>query len=375
VIGQRRQAWCPRCDELRDARAGSPCPVCSASLVGLPQVSRAGAWRGSRDALVQRTRSLLAAVRVVALVAVLLALLAGSFVAGRSSRPSGSASAAEPATTRPSGVRVLPGGGLASDISRVFGWSLLRGTVTLTLNRITATGGTTKITLEASGLEHGWELAGVVGLRLLDTSGRQLPVGLPEGTPLAADDLQNLGGGSSTGTIEVPRRIDPNTVGGASVSQIVQQRRSNEHLRGTLVDTELKRQMDTSPQSPLDRPGTCADCRLEVHCADCETVRVMGSEYRDGRVLVLLSETGRPQSQGSLASADILVSAAGAGGQIGSFQDTAEGGDTVVEFAAKDLADILPRGQQQMGFDVTAGLTRTEFVNGPWQLDARGGQR
>jgi hypothetical protein len=375
VVGQRRQAWCPRCDELRGARAGSPCPVCSAPLVALTQVSRAAAWRDGRDALLQRTRSLLAAARVVALAAVLLALVAGSFAAGRSSRPSSSASAAEPTTTRPAGVRSLPGGGLASDISRVFGWSLLRGTVTLTLSRITATGSTTRITLEASGLERGWAIAGVVGLRLLDASGRQLPVGLPEETPLAADDLQDLGGGSTTGTIEIPRRIDPNTVGGASVTQIVQQRRSSERLRGTLVDPELKRQMDTSPQSPLDRPGACADCRLEVRCADCETVRVMGSQYRDGRVLVLLSQTGRPRSQGGLASADILVSAAGPGGQIGSFQDTAEGGDTVVEFAARDLAGILPRGQQQMGFDVTAGLMRTEFVNGPWRLDARGGQR
>ncbi|HZD73277.1 MAG TPA: hypothetical protein VE776_05235, partial [Actinomycetota bacterium] len=311
----------------------------------------------------------------VAVAAVLLALVAGAFAAGRLSRPSSGASAAEPTTTRPSGVRTLPGGGLASDISRVFGWSLLRGTVTVTLKRITATGSTTRITLEASGLERGWAFGGVVGLRLLDSSGRPLPVGLPDGTPLAADDLLDLGGGSSGGTIEIPRRIDPNTVGGASVTQIVQQRRSREHLRGTLVDTELKRQMDTSPQNPLDRPGGCSDCTLEVHCADCETVRVMGSEYRAGRVLVLLSQKGRARAEGSLASADILVSASGPGGQIGSFQDTAEGGDTVVEFTARELAGVLPRGQERMGFDVTAGLMRTEFVNGPWRLDARGGQR
>jgi hypothetical protein len=374
MVGQRRQAWCPRCDELRGARPGSSCPVCSAPLLGLPQVSRAAAWRAGRDRLVERLRTLLSAARVVAVAAVVLALVAGAFAAGRSSRPSGAAAAAAAPTTTDASGRALPGGGLSTDISRVFGWSVLQGDVTLTLNRITATGPTTRIVFEVSGLERDWSFGGVVGLRLTDASGRQFAVGRPN-EPLAADELEDLGGGSVLGTVDLGRRIDPNTVAGATVAQILQLRRSSERLQGTLVDAELKRLMDSSPQDTLDRPGACPACTLEVRCVRCETVRVMGSSYRDGRVVVLLAQTGQQASGESLAHADILVSAAGPGGQIGSFEDTSEGGDTVVEFAARDLAVSTPRGQQGMAFDVMAGVTRSQSLNGPWQLDQRGGQR
>jgi hypothetical protein len=373
MVGQRRQAWCPRCDELRAARAGSRCPACGAPLVALPQVSRVASWRAGRDALVDRMRSMLSAVRVLAVALVALALVAGGFVAGRSSRPSGTAAAAAPTTTQDSG-RPLPGGGFSTDVSRVFGWNVLHGVVTLTLNRITAAGATTRISFEVSGLERDWTFGGVVGLRLTDSSGRQLAVGRPD-EPLVADELENLGGGSVQGTVEVPRRVDPNAVAGASVAQIIALRHSSERLRGTLVDAELKRQMDSSPEEPLNRPNGCPSCTLEVRCAHCETVRVMGSAYRNGRVVVVLSQTGPQASSGSLATADILVSAAGPGGQIGSFEDTAQDGDTVVEFAARDLAANTPKGQQRMSFDVMAGVMRSQLVNGPWRLDQNGGQR
>ena len=371
MVGQRRQAWCARCDELRASRPGSPCPVCSASLVALPQLSRTVGWRGGRDALAQRLRSLLPLARAVAIAAVTLALVAGAFAGGRSSRPSSSASAST--STRASG-RPLPGGGLSTDVSRVFGWSVLHGTVTLTLNRITATGGTTQINFEVSGLDREWTFGGVIGLRLTDSAGRELAVGRPN-EPLAADELESLGGGSVRGTVSLTRRIDPNAVAGATVAQIIELRRSSETLRGALVDAELKRSMDTSPQTAPDRQGTCSTCSLEVACVDCETVRVMGATYRDGRVVVLLSQPGQEASDESLAAADISVSTGGAGGQVGSFEDTAEGGDTVVEFTARDLASSTPRGQGRMPFEVVARVMRSQLLTGPWQVDQRGGQR
>jgi hypothetical protein len=209
---------------------------------------------------------------------------------------------------------------------------------------------------------------------LEDSSGRQLPVGRPN-EPLAAEELENLGGGSVLGTVELSRRIDPNAVAGATVSQVIAMRRSGEHLRGTLVDEELKRLMDASPQNVLNRQGLCPACSLEVRCVDCETVQVEGSTYRDGRVVVLLSQEGGPSSgEESLADADISVSS-GAGGQVGSFESTASGGDTVVEFAGRDLAASTPQGRQRMSFDVVATVVRSQLVSGPWRLDQRGGQR
>jgi hypothetical protein len=340
-------------------------------MVGLPQVSPAAAWRGGRDALLRRLRSLLPAARVAGVIVVALALVAGAFAAGRSSRPSSSAAA--PATTGVAG-RPLPGGGLSTDVSRVFGWSVLHGAVTLTLNRITASGGTTRIVFEVSGLERDWSFGGVIGLRLTDSSGRQLAIGRPN-EPLAADELEDLGGGSVLGRVELTRRIDPNAVAGVTVAQLYALRRSRENLQGTLVDAELKRQIDSSPQNVLDRQGVCSTCSLRVRCRDCETVRVSGFTYRDGRVVLLLSQAGRqaPGPGESLADADILVTTDLR--QVGSFESTAEGGDTVVEFDARDLAASTPRGQERMSFAVAARVVRSQLLSGPWQIDQQGGRR
>ena len=370
MVGQRRQAWCPRCDEVRGARPGSPCQVCSASMVALPQGPGTPGWRGGRTELAGRLRTLLPVARVAATTAVAAALVAGAFVGGRSSRPTAAASA--PTTTESAG-RVLPGGGLSTDVSRVLRWSVLTGDVTLTLNRITATAGTTRILFEVSGLQRDWSFAGVIGLRLSDSAGRQLAVGTPN-EPLAVDEPQDLGGGSLEGTVELPRRLDPNAIAGVTVAQVVAMRRSGEHLRGTLVDAELKRVMDSSPQNDLNRQGPCPTCTLEVHCAQCESVTVAGSTYRDDHVVMVLSQAGRPAPGETLADADIAVSS-GPGGQVGSFASSAEGGDTVVEFAARDLAVVTERDQPRMPFDVVATVMRSQVLSGPWRLDQRSGQR
>jgi hypothetical protein len=340
--------------------------------VALGHPSQAATWRGRRDLLVERLRAALPAARVVGGVLVLLAVMAGAFAGGRSARPSGGAAAAAPTTTA---GRPLPGGGLSTDVSRAFGWSVLNGNVTLTLNRITATGGATHVVFEVSGLERDWTFGGVQGLQMTDSAGRQLVAAAP-GEQLSADELQDLGGGSVVGTIELSNRVDPNAVASVSVAQVVATRRSSEQLRGSLLDAELKRRMDSSSAPNLvDRPGACPDCRLEVHCVDCETARVAGSTYRDGRVVVLLSQAGKVVPGEALADADILVSTNGPGGQIGSFESSTEGGSTVISFDARDLASATSQGQQRMGFDVTASVMRSEVVNGPWLIDRNSGQR
>ncbi|HEX8930651.1 MAG TPA: hypothetical protein VGA45_17180, partial [Actinomycetota bacterium] len=216
MVGQRRQAWCPRCDELRGSRPDSPCPQCAAPLVALGHPSQAATWRGRRDLLVERLRAALPAARVVGGVLVLLAVMAAAFAGGRSARPSGGAAAAAPTTTA---GRPLPGGGLSTDVSRAFGWSVLHGNVTLTLNRITASAGTTQVVFEVSGLERDWTFGGVQGLQMTDSAGRQLLATAP-GEQLSADELQDLGGGSVLGTVELSNRVDPNAVASVSVAQV-----------------------------------------------------------------------------------------------------------------------------------------------------------
>jgi hypothetical protein len=372
MVGQRRQTWCPRCDELRGTRPGSPCPQCSAPVVALGS-AQAGSWRGRRDQGVERLRAALPAARVAAGVLVVLAVLAGAFAGGRSARPSSPAAAAA-ATTPPAG-RELPGGGLSTDVSRAFGWSVLHDKVTLTLNRITATAGTTRIIFEVSGLERDWTFGGIAGLRVNDQGGRELSGGNP-GDVLPADELQELGGGSTVGTVELSHRVDPNSVASVSVSEVLATRQSREELHGSLDDAELKRRMDSAPSpGQVDRPGACADCTLEVQCVKCETARVAGSTYRDGHVVVLLSPAGPARPGESLADAEIVVSADGPGGQIGSFESADQGGAVVISFDARDLASATPHDQARMPFDVSARVMRSEVVNGPWRIDQNGGQR
>src|SRR5919198_6403072 len=124
VIG-RRPAWCPRCDEVRQARPGSACPTCSARLVMLQRGSAQNTLLARRDALLQQARSWLPALRVVGVAAALLGLLAGAFVAGRSSSPASAAPAAPPTTAAT--VLTTPGGRTLSGGLREFGWRAERG--------------------------------------------------------------------------------------------------------------------------------------------------------------------------------------------------------------------------------------------------------
>jgi hypothetical protein len=340
--------------------------VCSATLVALPQLSRTPGWRGGRAALAQRVEALLPGLRVAAVTVVAAALVATAFVAGRSTRPAAASGASAPTTTAEASGSALPGGGFSSDVSREFGWSVLHGDVTVTLNRVTATGRSTVVTLEVSGLRRDWSFAGVAGLALTDAAGRQLASGSPLGSQ--AEERLNLGGGSQQGSIQLSRRVDPNAVAGVTITHVLAMKASNDQLSGTLVDAALKRAFDQSPESQPKQPATCPDCRLQVRCQSCEAASVAGTGYSGGRVTVLLSQVGRPLPGERLGDADIAVSG-DHGIRIGSFETTSDNGDTVVQFSARDLATTVGPGQSSMPFQIVASLQRTQVVNGPWRID------
>jgi hypothetical protein len=335
--------------------------------MALPRLPTTPGWRGRRAALARRLESLLPALRVGAVTVVAATLVAVAFAAGRSTRPAAAASASSaPTTTAEASGSALPGGGFASDVSRAFGWSVLHGDVTVTLNRVTAAGRSTIVTLEVSGLQRDWSFAGVAGLALTDAGGKQLATGSPNGSQ--AEERLNLGGGSQQGSIRLNRRVDPNAVAGATVTHVLALRASNDRLTGTLVDAALKRAFDQSPDSVAKPPASCPDCRLEVRCQRCESASVVGTGYAGGRVTVLLSQVGRPQPGERLADADIAVTG-GHGIRIGSFETTGDDGDTVVQFSARDLATTVAPGGSAMPFEIVASLQRSQVVTGPWRID------
>jgi hypothetical protein len=366
-----RQAWCPRCDEVRRARPGSACTTCSARLVRLPQLSGAAPWLAGRAALLQEARSLLPALRAVAAGAVVLALLAGAFVAGRSSSPASAAPAA-PVTTSPPSL-TMPGGRVLPGRVRDFGWHAVHGRVSLLLRTLFVSGQTSSITFEAVGLDRGWSVEAVGDLHILDGQGQEL------GVRKLAQDLPVFrsrapADGITVITLSLQRHVDPDAVAQVRVGRLVLAQQPEEHLRGTLVDADLKRSVDRSQPGRPDAasPASCPSCRVELRCDACQTIRAAGAAYRHGQVTLLLTPAGRVGEQ-SLGHADIVVS--GASGQIGSLDTTIEGGDTVVTFDGRELAATTDRGQARMAFEVTAILNQMRIVQGPWQLDQRSGSR
>jgi hypothetical protein len=371
VIG-RRPAWCPRCDEVRQARPGSACPTCSARLVTLPRGSSQAALLARRDALLRQARSWLPAVRVVGVAAVLLGLLAGAFVAGRNSSPASAAPAAPPTTAT---LLTTPSGRTLSGVVREFGWRADRGGVSLMLRRVAATGDTSSVTFEATGLQPGWTVEAVSGLRLLDAQGRELG---PSSTTL---DLPNFRSrepapGVSAVTVSLQRRVDPNAVARVSVSGLMVGQQSEDRLLGTLTDPDLKRRTDASQstqEGATAAPATCPSCRLQVRCAKCQTIRLAGTTYRHGQAALLLAPAARAASGETVVQADVAVSSSS--GQIGSLFTGTPSGGTVVSFDGRDLAAATQRGQSRMAFTVSAQINRMRTVTGPWEIDQRSGSR
>jgi hypothetical protein len=372
VIG-RRPAWCPRCDEVRQARPGSVCPTCSARLVALPRGSGQAALLARRDALLAQARSWLPALRVAGVAAVLLGLLAGAFVAGRSSSPASAAPAAPPTTAAT--LLTTPGGRTLSGSVRDFGWRADHGQVSLLLRRVFATGDTSSVTFEATGLQPGWMVEAVRGLRILDARGREL------GLSSIAQDLpafrsREPAAGVSVVTVSLQQRVDPDAVARVSVDQLILGQQSEERLLGTLTDPDLKRRTDaTQPpqETATTGPATCPSCSLQVRCAECQTIRLAGATYRRGQVALLLTPAGRAASGESVVQADVLV--ASSSGQIGSLLTGTSSGGTIVSFDGNDLAAATQRGQSRMSFSVTAQINRMRTVAGPWEIDQGSGSR
>jgi len=340
-------------------------------MVALPQTAGTAPWRGGRAALAQRLRPLLPAARAVVAGVVVAALVAGAFVAGRGNRPASAAAA--PTTGAGDVSQGLPGGGFVAGVSRNFGWSAQQGKVRLTLRRIMATGSTTRIAFELSGLERDWTLVGVRGLHLEATGGQELAARRLD-RPVPVVGAHDLGAGTVAAMIEIDRHIDPNSVARVTVEQVVAFQASRERLDGTLVDANLKRLTDESPGSQVQSPDTCQSCLLQVHCRDCGAVRLVGSTYRAGQVVLVLSRLGQFSGDETLAGADVEISSGGSG-QIGSLEASAPGGDTVIQFAARNLAAVTERGSTRMPFTVMATMSQGRVVNGPWRIDQRSGQR
>jgi len=372
----RREAWCPRCDELRAVRPGTACPVCGrAGLLALPpQPGQPGASLRGRAGT--RLRALLPATRTGAVVVLMLATIAGAFAVGRLSRSTPSATATPPASTLPGNVPNFSEDGPITG-RRDVGWRASDSGITVTLRGVTVGVGFTRLELNVAGLDR--RLPGVNalgGLRVQDANGNDL---LPGGEIAHINTASSEGGtdGSVDTDVVLDRAIDPQALAKVQVRGLTIADSLNERLGGVLVDPELQRNL-TEDGSFLRQRPTCPACKVRVDCGDCRIIRVAGTAYHRDQVLLWLEPVGSTRRPGLNATVRGVVAFTGGRGglELTSWADGPDrDGGAVVAFDANELANRstdADTGKGTMAFEVAVSVDAELPVRGRWVITQPG---
>lgn len=351
----RRQAWCPRCDELRPARAGSPCPACSSTLLRLPSAERRPTPAGWWDAATGRLRALLPAARTLAAGLAVVAVVAGAFAAGRVTRTTPSAGPVASSPTETTGDDLGP----ATRGDLTYGWpSPERNQLSLTLQRIQVRERGSTLTVRVDGLADGETVMGLRGVSVTDKDGGQLLRGGPVGFAPASDD----GRGGPEAEVLVRSPVDRlAAVAAVTVQGIFVTNQVLEEAEGTLVHPGL-RPSDESIEVKVP-PATCRGCGVKVRCRNCPTMAVAASDYRRRDVVILLTPKG-PLTR-SVLSGGPQVTIANALTDIQPTVSSGPDGTTAVRFDGASLAADSP-GRYKFMVSVQGHLERE--VSGPWRM-------
>jgi hypothetical protein len=360
-----RQAWCPRCDELRAARPGAACPTCGRGLLAVPQARPTEPPASLAGRAVGRLGAALPALRAASTGLVVLAVVAGAFAAGRATRSTPATAPSEPATT-------LPGFAQAGPLSgrRDFNWRAIRSGITVTLRSTEVGGNFGRVALVVEGLKAGEGVVEVGGLRLQDGQGRDLVPAAELAALSPTSSRQFNDDGVDFAELPLDDPFDWRQVARVTVGRLTIGHETRVTLSGDLRDQALaKASNDRSSPQASKPPSSCPDCQVEVTCKACRTVRVIDSSYRDGSVLLVLAARG-PLARSALQGSQAVVNS-DAGGEISSWSDSAPDGTTAVGFNAADLAVRSPPGTP-MSFQVEVTSQAMRTVAGPWTITQPG---
>ncbi len=352
-----RQAWCPRCDELRSARAGSPCPACSSTLLRLPSAERRPTPAGWQAAATGRLRALLPAATTLAVGLAVVAVVAGAFAAGRVTRttPSAGPVASVPTETASDDSGPPTGG------DSVYRWtSRQQGKLTLTLERIQVREQGSTLTVDVDGLAPGEAVMGLRGVSITDKDGGQLLRGGP------IDYAPTTDSGTDGGATEVILRspVEPlAAVAAVTVQGVFVTDQTAEEAEGTLVHPGLR--PSDEPIRPETPPVSCPGCRVSVRCTRCRTMQVAASDYRRRDVVILLTPKG-PRAQSVLGPDVVEVTIVNATTDIQPTVSTGPDGTTAVRFPAEALASDGGGGRHDFLVSVQSHLEHQ--VVGPWRM-------
>jgi hypothetical protein len=366
-MGGGRQAWCPRCDEVRAARPGAGCPVCGRQLLALPPARPGQPPPGWGDRAAGRLRALVPAAAAAGVALLVLAVVASAFVAGRLTRTTPSAPTAAPATTGPSFLDEGPETG-----RRDFGWETRDSALTVELRRLTVGTGFSRLELHVDGVRRGQEVSGLEGLRIRDADGRDLLLGGRVARIATAASRPSPGGGIDTEVV-LERPLDLQAVASVELRGLTVARGVQERLGGTLVDRELRHQAaDNFDDTPwLASRRDCPGCQLRVVCEDCTGVRVTGSAYRRGRVMIAVEALDRVERTALNASRRRVVVTDDAGlSELPAWID-GSGRSAVISVPADLLAAARhgdPSDDEPMAFQVLIEAQAEETVRGRWTI-------
>jgi hypothetical protein len=370
-MGGRRQAWCPRCDEVRVARPGAACPVCGRRLLAMP-AARPGQPQPRRaERLARRLRALAPAAGPVGVALLVLAVVASAFAAGRLTRTTPSTPGAAPTTTVAGFVDEGPETG-----RRDFNWEARSSGFTVELRSVTVGTGFTRLELHVDGVARGHEISALERLRVRDRAGNDLLSSGEVATIATAASRPAPGGGIDTEVV-LDRPIDQQAVGSVELGGLTVAQEVGERLTASLVDPQLRRRTMDSPDDErwLLQRTSCPGCRLRVACDHCRTVRVTGSSYRRGRVVVAIEAVGPVELTALNASRRRVVVTDDAGrselpGWIDGSGDTAAitVGAGVLAAVRTDSAD----DRQPMAFTLSVQALAEQVVRGSWAIRQAG---
>jgi hypothetical protein len=369
-----RQAWCPRCDEVRGARPGADCPVCGRRLLALPPERPGQAQPGRTDRLFRRLKALTPAAGAAGVALLVLAVVASAFAAGRLTRTTPSAPAAAPTTTLAGFLDEGAETGL-----RDFNWEARSGGISVRLRSVTVGARFTRLELHLDGVPRGRGVSALDRLRIRDLDGRDL---LAEGVidHIATATSHRASGGGLDAEVVLDRALDQGAVASVELGGLTLARPVAEELRASLLDPELRRLVASNGDDSDDRAALlerrdCPGCRLRATCPGCRTVRVTGTAYRRGRVVIAVEAVG-PVARSVLnpIRRRVVVTDEHGSSELPGWID-ADGDSGIISFGADLLAvvgDPAP-DDRTMVFRVAVEALAEQAVAGTWTIREAGG--
>jgi hypothetical protein len=344
--------------------------VCGRQLLRVPPARPGQPDPGLGDRAARRLRALLPLAGAVGVALLVLAVVGSAFVAGRLTRTT---PAAAPTSTAPS---------LADDEGpetgrRDVNWHARAGRVTVSLRSLTVGTGFSRLELHVDGVPRGRRLSALQGLRIRDTAGRDLLARGELASIATAASRPNPAGGVDTEVV-LDRPLDLPAVASVELGGLTVGSDAVDVLKGSLLDRELQRKApDTLDDgSWLTERDRCPDCRLRVACEDCHTIRVVGSSYRRGRMLIAVEARGRvEQSALNLSERRVLATGDSGAAELTAWID-GTGGSAVISVGADILAatslDGPDRGRP-MRFEVRVQALAEQTIRGGWTIRQAGG--